>query len=88
VTFAPLPLRQVERYGAAIREGVLAAAARFEQTGGTRQWVHVDEMVESMVDTTEDAVRCAATLAAWKSFGRDESEAVLSFQDGNWHVSF
>lgn len=75
------------RYGDVINEGICLAQERQTRLLGQRYHVQILSVVESLVDTSMDAVRCAAAAAAWKSFGHDESEISISFREGQWIVS-
>lgn len=87
-TIAPLPSRQAERYGDAMRGGVELAMAEFKSRGGQPQRVHIEYLEESIVDTTPDAVTCAAALAAWKAWGLAESSTQLEFSVDMWSIRF
>lgn len=75
-------------YGDALQEGIMTAAKEYEKIGGRCHRMVAESLVETASDTSPDAVRCAAAVAAWKSFGRDESEAVVSFGSNGWKVEF
>ena len=69
-------------YSDAVAEGVAAAMKHHITRGGAPSSFIVTEFTELIVDTKEDAVCCAATVAAWKALGHDESEIVFEF-DGH-----
>jgi hypothetical protein len=75
-------------YETAAEEGVQLAAREHQRRGGQPQSVEIASIVETPVDTRSDAVRCAAALAAWKSWGHLEAEASVMFEDGAWKVTF
>lgn len=75
-------------YGDAIDRGINAAITAHSSRGGAPYRVHVLEVIESAVDTSADAVECAVAVATWKSFGRDEADAVLEALSGTWGVRF
>ena len=78
----------VDRHGDPLRDGVLIAAKAHERLGGRRHSVVIEALEETVVDTSPDAVRCAAAMAAWKSFGRDESNAHISYGPNGWEIHF
>ncbi len=67
-------------YGEAVASGVRDAIAWHTQEGGTSTAFLVLEFEELLVDTKPDAVRCAATMAAWKALGHDESSISFEFE--------
>jgi hypothetical protein len=75
-------------YGAAVRQGVMAAAHEHEFRGGSPQTVDVVSLIETASDTRPDAVECAAALAAWTTWGHPEAEARVEWLHGRWKVSF
>ena len=70
-------------YGVAVRQGIRDALDWHEAGGGTGSAFRVLEIQEFLVDTKPDAVRCAATMAAWKALGHEEAQIVFEF-DGEW----
>ena len=56
--------------------------------GGSPCEVCIEALVETDVDTTVDAIECAAAIAAWLALGHAESDAVLEFADGKWSARF
>jgi hypothetical protein len=88
IHFAPSLGGLLSAYHDALRAGISAAASQHEKLGGQWHRIHLVALAESAVDTSPDAVYCAAAVAAWKSFGRDEGDALVSFADGQWVVSF
>jgi hypothetical protein len=88
VTLTGLPHTMQELYGDAIRQGLNTAMAEQDRHQGPRYHVTVTELVETTVDTTVDAVECAATIAAWKSFDGKEDAISLLFVDGHWVTQF
>lgn len=75
-------------YEPALRAGIDLAADAHMQRGVQPQVVEVVDLGHSFVDTTLDAVKCAAALAAWKAWGHLESEATIVFADGEWSIMF
>jgi hypothetical protein len=75
-------------YGTAAREGVTAAFRAHQKRGGLPQQVQISELLETVVDTRPDAVRCAAGIAAWKSWGWPESDVTILNQEGEWTAAF
>ena len=88
ITLSYAPEEPAPIHGDAVREGISRATAEQERLKGPRYRIDVHALAESVVDTSADAVECAATVAAWKSFGRDEAAAVVYFGDGRWRVRF
>lgn len=80
------PLQRL--YGGAVADGVGIAFDEHRRRGGTPHAVEVTALRESPADTTADAVKCAAAIACWKSWGHPESEATLVNVAGEWNVSF
>ncbi|APR80765.1 Hypothetical protein A7982_06112 [Minicystis rosea] len=64
------------------------AATTHEGLGGGAHRMTVDLLVETIVDTTPDAVLCAAAAAAWTSLGRDVSDVVFAAGVNGWEVTF
>ena len=75
-------------YGPFVQEGVEAAFRQHLKLGGDPQAVRVTDLAETAVDTKPDAVRCAASIAAWKSWGHSETEVTLTNDQGEWVVVF
>lgn len=67
-------------YGEAVASGVRDALAWHTQEGGTSTSFLALELEELLVDTKPHAVRCAATMAAWKALGHDESGISFEFE--------
>ena len=80
----PFPVR----WSDAIREGIDHAVAHHERLGGHAHRVIVEEVQATTSDTTEDALSCAAAIAAWKSWGRDEESVRLAVAGDQWSVTF
>jgi len=72
----------------AVESGLRAAMAEQERLGARRFSITASSLVWSPVDTTEDAVRCAATVAAWMSFGNDAALVCVRMDGPFWTVSF
>lgn len=75
-------------YGQAILDGLKIAMEEQDKRNGPRFSIVVNELVETVADTTADAVECAAAVAAWKSFGGEEDDIVLRFGGGRWQAFF
>jgi hypothetical protein len=70
-------------YGEAVSNGIRDAVAWHMLEGGAATAFRVLEIVQMLMDTKPDAVRCAATMAAWKALGHAESGIAFEF-DGEW----
>jgi hypothetical protein len=70
-------------YGETVASGIRDALAWHSLEGGAATAFRVLEFKELLVDTKPDAVRCAATMAAWKALGHDESGISFEF-DREW----
>lgn len=46
------------------------------------------DIVETAVDTSADAVRCAVSGAIWKGLGRDNRDLTFVFNEDEWQVEF
>ena len=68
-------------YGAAVTEGIQDALDWHVAAGGEPGCFLVTDFIDFPVDTKPDAVRCAATMAAWKSLGHDENGIIFYFTD-------
>jgi hypothetical protein len=75
-------------YGEAIGRGVSLAVAEQTRRAGRSHRIEVLALVETLSDTTIDAVECAAAIAAWKSFGGEAGQATEYFEAGRWSVKF
>jgi hypothetical protein len=53
--------------------------------GGSAEFT-ILEFVELLVDTKEDAVRCASAAAAWKALGHSEADLTFKF-NGAWRIA-
>jgi hypothetical protein len=72
-------------YGSAVSMGVGDALKWHMAGGGRSASFRVTSIVELLVDTKPDAIRCAATAAAWIALGHDEAQLSFEF-DTNWSV--
>jgi hypothetical protein len=61
-----------EPWRVALEQGVRIGLDAHAQAGGAPAAVEVVALVEVVVDTVEDAVRCAAAAATWKALGHAE----------------
>jgi hypothetical protein len=83
VEWAPA-VKSLERtYGEVVSNGIRDAVTWHMQEGGGATAFRILEIEELLVDTKPDAVRCAATMAAWKSLGHAETGITFHF-DGEW----
>jgi hypothetical protein len=73
-------------YGDAVREGIIQALRWHVDAGSGSAAFTISQFIELVVDTKADAVRCAATVAAWKALGHSETDLTFAF-DGTWHVT-
>lgn len=80
--------RLMDAQADAVRKGISAAANEYEKHGGKPHRVFVESIVETAADSSIDAIFCAAAVAAWKCLGGEEAEALISFADDKWHVTF
>jgi len=76
------------RFEKALNAGVGHALAEHERRGGSAPSVRVTALDETVSDTKDDAVRCAAAIATWQALGYAESDADLRFENGEWTVTF
>lgn len=81
-------LRAVATHSSAIHRGFADATAEHERRGGDTHRVVVVGIVETAVDASDDAVRCAGTGAIWKGLGRDERDLTFVFKHDEWQVEF
>jgi len=72
-------------YGDAVSDGIRDALDWHLREGGVATAFRILEIEELLVDTKPDAVRCAATMAAWKALGHDETAIAFEF-DGAWNA--
>lgn len=68
-------------YGAAVAEGIQDALDWHVAAGGEMESFRVIDFTWLAVDTKPDAVRCAATMAAWKTLGQDECGIIFDFEN-------
>jgi hypothetical protein len=86
VTWAKDVATYERNYGNAVREGITQALRWHRDLGGGPAKFTISDFVELIVDTREDAVRCASAAAAWMALGHSETELAFDFE-GTWHVS-
>jgi hypothetical protein len=72
-----------KHYGVAVCAGIEDARAWH---GDPAVGFEVAEVEELLVDTKPDAVRCAATAAAWIELGHAETELQFAFEGAEWRV--
>jgi len=70
-------------YADAVAEGINFAMQHHLSLEGKPASFLVSEFQELPVDTKFDAVRCAASVAAWKALGHEEDEVTFEF-NGSW----
>jgi hypothetical protein len=75
-------------YGEAIERGLALAMAEQQRRNGPSFAIAVSRLIEAVVDTSADVVECAVAVAAWKSFGNEEREVSIDFEEGRWTASF
>jgi len=68
--------------------GVESARSAHESRGGGPARMVVLRVIESPVDTTSDAMTCAAAKAAWAALGQDQNRARLRHDGVRWIVDF
>lgn len=79
------PARRV--WGTAVASGLKRALDWHRQVaGGGEASFRVTHFLFTHVDTTSDAVECAATIAGWKALGHKESEIAIERGPGGWVV--
>jgi hypothetical protein len=74
-------------YGDALRRGLEAVAAEQRRRGLAPHALEVVELVTTVVDTTDDAVECAAIGAAWQALGGDARDVTFEMRDGGWRAA-
>jgi hypothetical protein len=78
------PIRRA--WGADIERGIEQAETRHRQGGAAPHIVRVVEVIDSPVDTTSDALTCAAAIATWLSLGGDAAETQIVVDGNGWKV--
>jgi hypothetical protein len=71
-------------YGGEVAAGVADARRWHLARGGADASVEVIEILTFPVDSTPDAVRCAATAAAWKALGNAEEDLRFDAAGDRW----
>ena len=74
VEWAPDLAQLEKKYGWYVLTGIGLAMIWHRELGGGTARFRVLSLVESLMDTTPDAVHVAATVAAWKALGHSETE--------------
>jgi hypothetical protein len=87
IEWAPMAQAQKKSYGEAVLNGIRDAVAWHVLRGGVATGFKVLEIEELLVDTKPDAVRCAATMAAWKALGHAETDVAFEF-DNEWKARY
>jgi len=83
IEWSPSEKALQKNYGEAVSNGIEDAVAWHVLEGGQTKSFRILQFEYLVMDTTLDAVRCAATMAAWKSLGHDEAQIVFEY-DGEW----
>jgi len=73
------------RYEAAVKSGIDDAMQWHVESGGKPVAFRVVDFTELLVDTKMDAVRCAATFAAWLELGHLECQLSIEWK-GEWQI--
>lgn len=75
-------------YQGDVEAGIDDARTWHLSKGGADASFQVTELGIFPVDTKADAVRCAATAAAWKALGNSEAELSIAWDGDRWVVTF
>lgn len=86
VTFAEPMSDSTRRWRQAIEEALRVAIAWHARRSDARLHVCFEDLIETYVDTSIDAIECAVIVAACMSFGWDESCATTYFAADRWNV--
>ena len=73
-------------YGGEVAAGVADARRWHLARGGTDALIEVIQIETFPVDTTPDAVRLAATAAAWKALGNSGDELLFDHHGDVWRL--
>jgi hypothetical protein len=70
-------------------DGIRATLAHAQQTGvlSTGCLVTLEKLVGSVIDTGEDAIRCAAGLAVWDALGSPAHAPEAQFDGQSWNLA-
>ena len=74
------------QYGGEVAAGVADARRWHLARGGIDSFIEVLQIAEVLSDTTPDAVRLAATAAAWKALGNSGDELLFDHQSDVWRL--
>jgi hypothetical protein len=85
VEWAPELATKKKYYDQSVRQGIEDALTWAGEPRSSACAFRILEFVELEVDTNRAAVRCAATIAAWKELGRDENQLAVILED-EWRV--
>ena len=88
VTWNPTMTNLETVYGRSVDAGISAARHEHVSRGGKPYAMEIVALDETVSDTQCDAVECAASIAAWLSWGHDEYDVLLRNADGLWRVEF
>jgi len=88
ISLDALEERLRNHWKAPLEDGIRLALLRHEELGGPAASVSLQTLIYTIVDTTPDALTCAAGVATWKALGHLEAEASLQLVDGRWALSF
>jgi hypothetical protein len=82
--------RSAPTWVAAALEGIQAALAHARQVGIVANGCRVTlcKLVGSVIDTREDAIRCAAGLAVWDALGAPPCAPEAEFDGQSWRLVF
>ncbi|MCW1922922.1 hypothetical protein OKA05_10195 [Luteolibacter arcticus] len=72
------------QYAGDVVAGIADARRWHLAKGGTDASIEVSQIEEILSDTTPDAVRLAATVAAWKALGNSEAELRFDQEGDRW----
>jgi hypothetical protein len=75
-------------YGQAIQNGLHLAVGAQNRRKGQPYTILVTYLIETVVDTSPDAVECAVAVATWKSFAEAEHEVSIRSEGGRWTAAF
>lgn len=87
VTWSGELKRYARKYSKAVEEGTRDAAEWHALLGHSSASFRVVGFTELLVDTRPDAVKCAATAAAWKALGHDEGCLEFMHNGKEWVVN-
>jgi hypothetical protein len=71
----------------ALLQGIEDSYRKHLAEGGAPSAFTIEEVQELPVDTTADAMRCAAAMATWRALGHGEHSAKI-IHDAEWRVAY